>query len=273
MADKTYLSELTAWRDRREEDLKAPHGWLSTAGLFWLNEGENRMGTGAACPIRLLPGSGPDDAGTFIKAGDSIYLEAAPGVEIQFESQPVTRAELPIQGDSSDAVTLGGLRIYVLKRGLRYGVRIFDPENPARKHFKGCTWFPVDERLRLAAQFAPFDLPRPTQILNLLGDTEEMMMPGILEFRLDETLFRLEPFVREDGKLWILFRDLTNGELTYPAGRYLMTDPPQAGEVVLDFNRSYNPPCAFTPFATCPLPPPANRLPVRIEAGEMYAGH
>jgi uncharacterized protein (DUF1684 family) len=269
MVNQSYLDEIQAWRLKRVNNLKEPHGWISTAGLFWLEEGENRMGADNSCPILLPPGSAPEVAGSFYKSGDQISLSASPGVEICFNESLVSSLPIQVVDGSSEAISLGEMKIYVLKRGDRFGVRIFDPNHPALKNFKGLSWFPIDERFRLQTRFTPYSEPRSLSIINILGDLEEMASPGVVEFEFEGKTCQLEPIERDDRRLWFMFRDTTNGELTYSAGRYLVSEPPADGKVMLDFNKAYNPPCAFTDFATCPLPPPNNRLAIAIRAGEL----
>jgi uncharacterized protein len=270
--NEDYSASILAWQQAREQRLMDPHGWLATAGLFWLEPGENRMGSAITNSIRLLPGSGPDFAAIFTRQtglhGDEVILTAAPDVQICVAGVPVSNRALEIVEGSSELITLNDLHIYVIERGSRLGVRIFDPANPALKTFKGLQWFPVDAGFCVSARFVPYDEPRTIPILDILGDTNEMPSPGLVSLDLCGRSFAMEPIQREDGGFWFIFRDLTAGRLTYSAGRYLNTEPPSDGFVTIDFNKAYSPPCAFTPFATCPLPPLANRLPVEILAGE-----
>jgi len=162
--------------------------------------------------------------------------------------------------------------MFVIKRGDRYAVRLRDKNSRLRREFTRRTWFPVDEKLRVIAQWIPYDPPKQMPGPNILGETEQEPCPGVAVFRLSGAEYRLEP-VLEDGRLFFIFKDRTAGKQTYPAGRFLYADARPDGTVVLDFNRAYNPPCAFTPYATCPLPPRHNQLPVSIEAGELTYHH
>jgi uncharacterized protein (DUF1684 family) len=273
MTDFTYIESIESWRKEREKNLALPHGWLATAGLFWLQPGENRMGTDSSNPIRLPVGAAPANAAIFTLDAGNVSLKTAPGVKIILGGQPITETEIPIGDDSSEAIDLNDLKIFVLRRGERLGVRVFNPDNPNRLQFDGLDWFSVDQAYCLQAQFIPFQERKSVEIVNLLGDIEPMECPGIVEFEFRGELFRLEPVVREDGRFWFMFCDRTNGVQTYKAGRYLFCDPPKDGLFTLDFNRAQNPPCAFTEFATCPLPPVNNRLPIEILAGERkYSG-
>lgn len=265
---KEYFAAIENWRRERAAKLSAPHGWLATAGLFWLEPGENRMGAGTSNPIRLQPGSGPEFAGIFHLTGDQVICEAAAGVEIHYREALVSSTPITIDDETSEPLFLKDLKIFVIRRGVRLGVRIFDPQNSALASFTGLNWYEIDPEYRVSGKFFPTEEPRQIQIVTLLGDLVDMPFPGSVEFVLNGQELRLDPVLNDDGSFWFMFRDLTNGMETYPAGRYLVAEPPENGQVWLDFNRAYNPPCAFTEFATCPLPPPTNRLAVPIRAGE-----
>ena len=164
---------------------------------------------------------------------------------------------------------LGRLSLHVIERGGRLGIRLKDRESPLRKAFTGLSWFPIDERYRVVARFVPYDPPKALKVPNVLGNVTPMPSPGRAEFTIDGKAVQLDGVLEEPDatELFFIFRDQTSGHETYGAGRFLYADLPKDGKLVLDFNKAYNPPCAFTPYATCPLPPPQNRLPVRIEAG------
>ena len=247
--------EIAQWRRARASTLQAEGGWLTVAGLFWLHEGANSFGKDPASEI-VLP-DGPAQAGVFdLRAGTVAVTMKAEG------------ARRELQPDSSDVVKAGRLSLFLIKRGDRLGIRLKDPENPARKEFHGLDYFPASEAYRVTARWVAS--PRQIPVLNVLGQTEPSQCPGYAEFRIGETDLRLYPILEEPDarELFYIFRDQTSGRETYPAGRFLYSGLPKEGRVVLDFNKAVNPPCAFTPYATCPLPPPENRLPVRIEAGE-----
>jgi uncharacterized protein (DUF1684 family) len=170
-------------------------------------------------------------------------------------------------------VEVAGVKLTVIHRGKRYGVRLKDNNSEYRRNFQGLTWYPPSKDWVISAIFTPHSGPRTVVFDSLTGDKQEMTSPGVAEFERGGRKHRLTP-VLEDGKLFFIFRDRTAGKTTYPAARFLYADPPVDGRVILDFNKAYNPPCVFTPYATCPLPPPENRLPIAVEAGElMYKGH
>ncbi|HUB77274.1 MAG TPA: DUF1684 domain-containing protein [Bryobacteraceae bacterium] len=258
LAASNYASEIAAWHAGREAKLKADDGWLSLAGLFWLHEGANSFGTDPACEMALP--DGPAHAGAF-------HLEHG---KVSVNIDGTTRQLRP---DSDDVVVVGRLRLLVIQRGDRFGIRLKDPQSEARVHFKGIQSFPADESYRVVAKWVAE--PKKIPILNVLGQTEPSDCPGYAVFQLHGREFTLHPILEEPGakELFYIFKDETSGKETYPAGRFFYSDMPKDGHVVLDFNKAYNPPCAFTPYATCPLPPPENRLPVRIEAGEKRYGH
>jgi uncharacterized protein (DUF1684 family) len=257
-AASTYQSEIAAWRQKREAELKADGGWLSLAGLFWLHEGANSFGRDAACAIALP--DGPARAGSFELQGGKVTLAMA----------GATRS---IRPNSPEAVKVGRLSLFVIRRGDRVGIRLKDPESEARRNFHGIESYPANEAYRVTARWVAE--PKQIPILNVLGQTENSDCPGYAVFHLHGRELRLYPIIEVPGdrQLFYIFKDQTSGKETYGAGRFLYSDMPANGTVILDFNRAYNPPCAFTPYATCPLPPPENRLPVRIEAGEKKYGH
>ncbi|HEX8284223.1 MAG TPA: DUF1684 domain-containing protein [Pyrinomonadaceae bacterium] len=271
-----YERDLEQWKAKRLASLKSEDGWLSLIGLFWFKEGENRFGSDPTNEIVLPEGKVPPRAGTLRLAGGRVTLEAEPGSGIKSGGQDVTTLELKSDEDGAPTMLeLGSLSFHVVKRGERLGLRIKDRENPARAEFKGTEYYPADTKWVVGARFEPYEPPKRVPILNVLGMETEEMAPGALAFEVGGREYRLQA-LKEKGEeqLFIIFADQTSGKETYGAGRYLYADPPGAdGRVRLDFNHAYSPPCAFTRYATCPLPPPENRLPLRVEAGEKYLGH
>jgi hypothetical protein len=269
----SYRTQVEKWRQQREEGLKSENGWLTVAGLFWLKEGENTMGTGRENNFVLPQGSAPEKVGTFDFRGGKTVFHSAPGVTVTMNGKPVPTAPLAADTTGSpDILRIRNLSMFVIQRGSRFGVRLKDKNSEARRKFTGTHWFPVAEEYRITAKFVPYTPPKNISIPNILGDVEQEASPGYVEFTLKGQQLRLEP-VSEGNSLFFIFTDMTAGKETYPSGRFLYADMPQNGETILDFNQAVDPPCAFTPFATCPLPPPQNHLPVRIEAGEMRYGH
>ncbi|HEY3119447.1 MAG TPA: DUF1684 domain-containing protein [Vicinamibacteria bacterium] len=275
-ADQPYRAEVEAWRSQREADLRGEGGWLSVAGLFWLKEGPNRFGSAKENAIVLPAGSAPPVAGTLELRGGKVTARIEPGVEVTTEGKPVSVLELrPDTTAAPDVLKVGRLTLHVIVRGDRVGVRLKDPEAPTRRQFTGLRWFPVKDEYRVSGRFVAHPGPLTIAVPNILGQVIEMPSPGYVTFTLQDRELRLDPVLEEPGakELFFIFRDETAGHESYPAGRFLYTALPRDGAVMLDFNKAYSPPCAFTAFATCPLPPKQNRLPVRVEAGEMYTGH
>jgi uncharacterized protein (DUF1684 family) len=252
--------------------LTADGGWLTVSGLFWLKDGVNRVGSNQANEIVLS--RGPAELGTFELRHGKATFRAAPGMAVKLNGQPAG-AVAPLKSDvegKPDKIQYDAFTMFVIHRGERDAIRLKDTESESRKAFTGLHWFPVKENYRVVAKFVPYQPPKMMTIPNILGETEQDTSPGYVVFTLNGQSLRLDP-VQEDDQLFFIFHDLTSGKETYPAGRFLYTDLPKNGEVVMDFNQAENPPCAFTAYATCPLPPKQNRLPVRIEAGELNYGH
>jgi uncharacterized protein (DUF1684 family) len=273
-ADEAYRAEVRKWRvDHEEGWLKADGAWLSVAGLFWLNEGESRFGTDPAADVVLPPGSAPAKAGTFTLRGGRVTVALQPGASARLGGKPV-QGPVALRADSSDVLEIGALSMNVIERGGRYGIRLKDKNNPARKSFSGLKWFDVKEEYRVEARWVAYPAAKPINIPNVLGQLEPMASPGYAEFTLAGKPLRLDGILEspQAEQLFFIMRDATSGKETYGGGRFLYSGLPRGGKVVLDFNKAYNPPCAFTPFATCPLPPPQNRMPIRVEAGELVYG-
>jgi uncharacterized protein (DUF1684 family) len=267
-----YESSVRQWRSAYENSLRADDGWLTLAGLFWLKEGANSAGTAPGSDILLPPGSAPARAGEFDFRGNITLFRAAAGAGVMVNGHPATEAPLIADTDGVPSlVQIGGLTMMVIHRGKRYGIRVKNKQSPVRLHFTGLRWYPVKPQYRIAAEFHAYPQPRRIAIPNVLGDTEPLPSPGYAAFTVGGVRVRLFP-VTEDGRLFFIFRDRTSGKATYGSGRFLDADMPVNGKVTLDFNEAYNPPCAFTPYATCPLPPASNRLSVAIEAGEKKYG-
>ncbi len=266
-----YVTEIEQWRAKRQERLKADNGWLTVSGLFWLKDGATTLGSAAGNDI-VLPASAPARVGVIQFAGGQASVRIEPGVKVLSEGKAVTAMDLRSDTASGgpDELVLGPLSMQVIERGGRYGIRLKDNDSPRRKAFTGTQWYPVRESYRVTARYVPNTTPKTIPIANVLGQEDQQPSPGSVFFTIGGQDVRLDPILEEaDAKeLFFIFKDATSGRDTYPAGRYLYTDLPKDGALVLDFNKAYSPPCAFTAYATCPLPPPQNRLKVRIEAGE-----
>jgi uncharacterized protein (DUF1684 family) len=264
-----WQKQLDTWKKERTESLKREDGWLTLVGLYWLKPGENRFGSDPGNPVILPKGKSPAVAGTLVRDGEAVTLNVQPGVALTADGKPVT-ASLPLTTDAKSKPTvleLGSLSFYAIQRGDRVGVRIKDKESPERAAFKGVDTFTPDPRWRVVARFEPYK-DKKIPITNILGQVAQETSPGVVVFDWQGKTYRLDALGDPKEGLSLIFGDATNGKLTYGAGRFLDTDPPKDGTVVVDFNTAYNPPCAFTAFATCPLPPAQNKLALAVEAGE-----
>ena len=259
------------WRQAMDAALRREEGWLSLCGLHWLSPGANRIGSAPGCPLLLPPGSAPAHVGDVVVEGDSARFRAAPGVVALVEGTPVESATLhPDTSPAPTRVRVGEVTFVLVLRGERRGLRVWDRTSPNRRAFPGRTWFPIRQDYVRPATFVRYDPPIPMTIVNVLGDPVIEPCPGHVEFDLAGMPARLLVTEADDDGLFLLFGDATNGDRTYPAGRFLATEAVRGDQVQIDFNRAYSPPCAFTPYATCPLPSPENQLPVPVEAGELF---
>ena len=265
-----YLTEIAKFREAREAVLKTDTGWLTIAGLFFLTKPETTFGSDQANDI-VLPAGAPGRAGTFSMHDGKVSVKAASGVSFVLNGKTITSADLKSDGAGTpDRIGLQDLTLWVHQSGDRLAIRLRDKNNHLRREFTGLNWYPVKQNYRVVADYAPYDTPRTMQIPNILGDIDTMVSPGTAAFEMDGQRMQMIAVVDPDHpkELWFIFRDLTTGKETDPAARFLYTPLPENGKVALDFNRSQNPPCAYNAFATCPLPPQQNRMPVRVEAGE-----
>lgn len=277
--DAAWQSELLAWRAKRATGLQAPEGWLSLVGLDWLKDGDNSFG--AADDNRFqIPGNVPAHLGVVRLEKAGLHLIAPAGgfpKELLVDGQPATEQSLfADDGAKPSKLSIGTITIIVIHRDDRYALRIKDAHAPTRTQFHGLKWYAPNPAYRMQAKWVPYNPPKILDIPTILGTVSKLPAPGAAEFTIEGKAWRLEPVLEEpDSKeLFFILRDTTSKTTTYGAGRFLYTDLPdhgltQAGELELDFNRLINPPCAFTAFATCPLPPKQNRLPVAIPAGEQ----
>lgn len=255
LASGDFAAETRAWHERRIERLRSETGWLSLVGLHWLEEGENTIGT--------LPG-------TWVLEGGKVRVKVDPALGLAVDGNPVGEAALVSDmNEKPSAIRLGDVRAQLIERGGRFAIRVRDPKSPVRTGFKGIDTYAPDERWRIVADWEAYAAPKEIDVPNVLGTVEKAQAPGVAKFTVNGVACTLEPILEGgDTPLFFIFKDATSGKGTYPAGRFLYAAAPRDGKVVLDFNRAYNPPCAFTPYATCPLPPKQNRLTVAIEAGE-----
>lgn len=266
--DAAYVKDFDKWKAELVDDLK--QNWLPLAGLFWLKPGENVFGSGSDNPI-VLP-SGPAKAGRFVRQGDDVTVEFDQGVDARIGGKVVARAKLDsdVTGHATE-IELGSLRMHIIKRGERLGVRVKDLDSVAARNYAGPIFFPLDMTYRVTGTFVPSDGKRTVDVPNVLGDITPVPITGEVRFKLNGQDLTLTALGGDPAKgLSFVIGDLTGKTDTYPGGRFLDTDAVVDGKVVIDFNRAYNPPCAVTPYATCPLAPKENRLSVAVMAGEKY---
>ncbi|MEZ0470383.1 DUF1684 domain-containing protein [Luteimonas salinilitoris] len=272
-ADAAFVRELEAWREQREESLVAPDGWTGLVGLHWIELKAHYVGSDSG--LRLA--KGPPRIGLLQQEGGRLYFTPERGVDLTLDGEPFTaRAEL--HGDRSETPSVIGFddgkgEISVIERGHRRALRVRHAEAEARTGFAGLDYWPADSGWRVQGRFVAHPPGKTIEIANIIGMLEPMPNPGAVEFERDGRTHRLEALDDGMGGLFLILADRTNGQGSYGAGRYLNAPAAdEAGNVVLDFNRTYSPPCAFTAHATCPLPPQENRLDLAITAGEKAYG-
>jgi uncharacterized protein (DUF1684 family) len=280
--DTQWNKDLAAWRTQREQSLSAPDGWLTLIGLEWLKPGVNTVGSAAECQIRIHA-KAPEHIGLLTVSANTLQILAPTGgfpPDLTIDSKPAREGLLAADDAKPNTIAWHGLTMVVLHRGNRYALRIKDADSPTRTGFHGLNWYPPDPHFRVAAHWIPYNPPHTEKIPTVIGTVLSLPSPGVAEFTLDGKTLRLEPVIEGDDQtiLFFILRDQTSKTTTYEAARFLHTGLPDhgltnPGRLELDFNKLENPPCAYTPYATCPLPPEQNRLPVSIPAGEQRYPH
>jgi uncharacterized protein (DUF1684 family) len=268
-----YEATIRDWRARRHERLSSDDGWLTLVGLDWLEDGENRVGSGPDNDIRLT--GGPAHWGSVSVAGEEIRFRSAADAAVTVDGKVLAEARLVADTQGQPTVVASGdLSFYVIDRG-SYALRVKDKRAPTLVSFTGMDNFPIDESWRYEARFQPAEPGTTIEIGDVLGRLTPMPVMGTIEFEREGEVFRLLGLAEEDSEsMWFLFADRTTGRETYGAGRFLYSDGmPENGRVVVDFNKAYNPPCAFTDYSTCPLPPQQNRLDLAVTVGEKDFHH
>ena len=275
--DPAYNQEIETWHQRRIANLTKPDGWLSLAGRFWLNEGENRFGSGAVNEVRFPEGTCPERLGSFFLENGRVRVQILPEVTV-YAADSSRVSAMALQDDAQSAPTklyYGTLSWHVIKRGDRYAIRLRDTAHQNLKNFKGIERYPVQSAWQVKAKFAAYEPVKMLNIVNVVGQVEEQPCPGALVFNKDGQEYRLDVLDEGRQEPWFLIiADETSGEETYGGGRFLyVARADSTGETIIEFNKAYNPPCSCTPYATCPLPPEQNRLPIAVSAGEKrYRG-
>jgi uncharacterized protein (DUF1684 family) len=268
---EAHAAQVAAWRADRDLRLRRPDGWLALVGLHWLSPGENHVGAHPANQVMLHGHDIPPRIGSLWVEDGRVRLVPHDGVDILHGGKPV--GEITLEDDRNERPTLlelGSLRIHIIRRGGRFALRVRDGQAPAIRAFKGMEHFPVDLGWMVVSRFEPAEHGATIEIMDITGSVSRAPNPGAVVFERGGTTWRLDALPGgDDGSLWLIFGDLTNGSETYGGGRFLYTEAlAPNGTVVVDFNLAYNPPCVFSQYATCPLPPQQNRLALRIEAGE-----
>lgn len=273
---KTERASVEQWRRERIAELTSDTGWLTLVGLFWLSEGQNTFGRASTNTLvldhpRLAPA-----AGTFVLADRHVTFTANPGSGITHGGQLVTTIDMVSDAkESPTVVSSGPLRLFIIERAGKLGVRVRDVDSPWRRNFRGIEYFPIDPDWAVEARFEPYEPQRRIPIVNVLGLEEDKVSPGALVFTRKGRQFKLDTVLEspQSRDLFVMFADQTSGHDTYGAGRFIDVPFASDGKTIIDFNEAYNPPCAFNNFATCPLPPSQNRLELKVTAGEKnYVG-
>lgn len=266
---RTYEEAILTERRERENHFKnTERGWLGLVGLYWLRDGENRIGSDSTNDI-VLPPVAPGHIGIVQYNNGVATFRAARGVPVYCKGKQVTLKTLVADiYDDADFLQIGDLTFVLLERADRHLIRVWDKQSKLRKEFTGFKQYSVNPDYCIEAKYTPYDTPKLISIQDVIEIYHETPFQGYVTFKLNGAEHRLEARVDEDEVMRLDFRDSTNGDTTYMGGRFLIAEMPKNGKIVVDFNQAYNPPCAYTDYATCPLPPPENRLPIRIEAGE-----
>ena len=265
--DAASRKEAEEWRKQHEASYRQEY--VPLAGLFALKPGSNTAGSAASNAI-VLPKSAPAIVGRFVLAGQNVRFEPQPGVTVTMKGRGVTTC-VALKSDSAEApdeLAIGDITLSVHLSGDRPTIRMRDPNGETARSFRGFQWFPIEDQYRVTGRFIRDPAPREVKAPNQLGDEDTMQTEGVVEFTIGSQTVRLRPMTTRPKRFWFIFRDGTSGKETYETARFLYSDLRDDGTTVLDFNQAYNPPCAFNPYTTCPIPLPENRLKVRIPAGE-----
>lgn len=282
-----YEQQFESWHEQRLYDLTHPTGWMRLAGLFWLSDGKQTFGKGSGVTFQF-PDLEEGIWGEFSVRNDSVFITSSRSDEILIDSMPLQSgvetliySNKQVHSESTESPSLStaeeyapvlnlrDLEWFIIKRGDLLGVRLYNKQNPVVDAFDGFDRFPIDSSWIVRARLLPYSEPRKLRVMNILGQMDEVDSPGILEFQIGKEIYTLTPMTEGD-QLFIVFADSTNQESTYESGRYLYVDPPIEGSIMtfIDFNKAYNPPCSYSSYSTCQIPPPENRLPIHVTAGE-----
>lgn len=268
-----FLDELDAWRTQRYADLQKPDGYLSLAGLFWLEEGEYTFGSDPSCDL-VFPEKAPSVMGMLTVQDGAVSMRINDGVSVEVDGAAVSNIEMINDaGGNPTTAHCGSLNWHVIDRSRGLAIRLLDSEADARKSFNTVDHFPPSLEWRMEGRFERLNPAMEIDMPSITGVAEKEIVPGFLVFEVEGEEHRLEVIQRPGNRYFVVFADATSAKETYGGGRFLWVDAEdESGSIIIDFNRAYNPPCVFSPFATCPMPAPGNRLPIRVEAGELTYG-
>jgi hypothetical protein len=270
--EQEYEEQILQWRAKKYDDLVRENGWLALAGLSWLKEGRNLVGSNPLCEVGL-PESAPTFLGVIEKKGKLIRFQVAAGVRVEINGRVTGIAILKSNREKNPSfITWNKIRMVLHEHADRTAIRVWDNSREERFSLQPLKWFPINRSFRFNARYKPYPEPKASGQADTFGETVEDRMDGYLTFTMDGNKYKLDVTRVQEDKLYLKFKDLTSNRETYPPSRYLYTPPVKSGRVVLDFNYAYSPPCAFTPYATCIFAPLQNHLPFRVEAGEIYRG-
>ena len=271
-ADPAYVKQVQDWRAKSEASLRRDNGWLTLAGRYPLKPGENLFGTAPTNDVVFPKGLGPAGMGSVFVEPGKVTVRLVPGLKMVNNGLEMTEKEMGTDPQNRDWVQIGRASFHIIEREGRYILRLADKESPVRKAFQGRVWYDVSDDYHVKAKFVPYDPPKKVAIVNVIDEVSDEPVPGYVQFDLKGRTYKLDVIGEDDDGLFFVFKDPTAGQSTYGSGRFLFVEgKPKAGETfLLDLNRAYNPPCAFSEYTTCPLPPKQNILDVRIEAGEKY---
>jgi len=275
VADPNYVKEINEWDAKRVNRLKADDGWLNLVGRFWLEKGESSFGTSKDNDIVVESSKLPKHIGSFLFVDSTVTFRAKDDVEVLLDGKPVK--EIVLVDDQKKDMTvlqIGTIKFNLIIRDTLYGIRFRDLNSDLVKNFKGVERFPIDESWKITAKFEAYNPVKEIDVPNVLGQISKEKCPGAVVFERDGKTHRIDAVDEGGARLFLIIADQTSGEETYGGGRFMYVDKPDSTvTILLDFNKAYNPPCVFTKYATCPLPPLQNYLKIRIEAGEKVYGH
>lgn len=272
MTDSEYENAILQWRAKKFEERVGENGWMSLAGLFWLNPGRNLVGSNTMCEI-TLPERAPTFLGIIEWKGKKARLQVAEGVQVLVNGKAVQKAILRSDKETRPSfITWNDMCMVLHEHAGKCGVRIWDNQRRERFTIPLLRWFPINKQFRFNARYVRYPKPKVFEQPDTVGEIVEDRLDGYVTFKYEDNTYRLDITEVEGHRLFVKFRDLTSNKETYPPSRYYYTEPVKGGKVVLDFNYAYSPPCAFTEYATCTFAPQQNYLPIRVEAGEIYRG-